>query len=149
MFPYFSFLKCSSVPPSLLSSPELSPVLLAHHLPLAVPHLPWALCWVQVWVGDVTVTCRAMCSGHHCHANPSLPFLWQAENHLPLLPALPASSTLSLSRGRGSQKQYLNLEALWGIRKQCDFSASCITMRKGHSLPLMTFYVHEAMSQEL
>lgn len=100
-------------------------------------------------LGDVTVTCRAVCCRASQPCQPPLTFLWQAENHPLQLPALPVSFTLSLPCGRGAQKQYLNLEALWGIRKQCDFSASCITMRKGHSLPPMTFYVHKAMSPEL
>lgn len=128
------------------------------HCPPAVYHLHRALCQLQVGSGP----------GGHCGDVPGgvLQGVMVMKNHqLTFLsymvfcgrqkttslysPVLPASFILILPKQRVAQKQYLNLEALWGIRKQYDFSASCITVRKGHSLPLMTFYVHKAMSKEL
>lgn len=158
-FPSCSCFLCFSFPSAISRAlgPGLLPVFLAYCLP-CVAHQQCTISTRRFaghrsgldW-GDITMMYRVMC----CRA-----LLWWKPTSLPIQamgspvqaensPALPVSFIWSLPKGRSAQQQYLNLEALWGIGKQCDFSASCITIRKGHSLPLMTFYVHKAMPKEL
>lgn len=136
-FPTCSLVPCFSIPPltlmasgiALMVPSPLHPLSPLHRTPAvpqsrrcsASPRLALDCGDVPQGWGHVVLQGMAVMKPHRFASWSHMGFCSRQKIDSIYSPALPASFTLIVPKGGVAQKQDLNLEALGGIRKQCDF----------------------------